>query len=141
MKNWLTSLNGTIALSVISLLTFLGRTFMDWRYEYPKQDPAGNWDTSTALIFLLLIGGWLWGLLSAGRGSRRGLIVCLIAVLLLDVAFALVIYFVFCPPWTGCQGWPNAWTWNWLNLISGTIAAVAIASQLRQKKAVVSYST
>ena len=140
MKNWLTSLNGTIALSVVALLTFLGRTFLDWRYQYPESDPAGNWDTSTVLIFLLLIGGWLWGLLSASRGSRGGLIACLIAVLLLDVAFALVTYFIFCPPWTGCQGWPNAWTWNLSNLISGALAAVAIASQLRQKKAVVSYS-
>jgi len=135
MKNWLTSLNGTITLSVVAFLTFLGRAFMDWRYEYPNQDPVGNGDTSTALIYMVLIGGWLWGLLAASRGSRRGLIVSLIAVLLLDVALALATYFLFCPPWTGCQGWPNAWPWNWSNLISGVIAAVAILLQLRQKSA------
>jgi len=135
MKNWITSLNGTIALSVVALLTFLGRAFMDWRYEYPNQDPTGNWDTFTALIYMVLVGGWLWGLLAATRGTRRGLIVCLIAVLLLDVAFALVTYFFFCPPWTACTGWPNAWPWNWSNLISGVIAAVAIAFQLRRKNA------
>jgi len=133
MKNWLTSLNGTVTLSVFALLTFLGRAFLDWRYQYSQSDPAGNWDTSTALIYMLLIGGWLWGLLAAARGSRRGLITSLIAILLLDVAFALVTYFVFCPPWSGCQAWPNAWPWNWSNLISGAIAAVAIFFQLRQK--------
>jgi len=35
MKNWFTSLNGAITLSVVGLLTFLGRGFLDWRYEYP----------------------------------------------------------------------------------------------------------
>src|SRR4030067_336684 len=74
MRNWLMSLNGAITLSVIAFLTFLGRAFMDWRYEYPSQDPAGNWDTPGALIYMALAGGWLWGLLAAGRGSRRGVI-------------------------------------------------------------------
>jgi len=133
MKNWLASLNGTIALSIIAFLTFLGRAFLDWRYQYPLSDPGGNWDTLTALIYMLLIGGWLWELLAAARGSRRGLIGSLIAVLLLNVAFALVTYFIFCPPWTGCVGWPNAWTWNWSNLISGAIAAIALTFQLRAK--------
>jgi len=133
MKNWLTSLNGTITISVLALLTFLGRAFMDWRYEYPQQDPAGNWDTPMALIYMALVGGWLWGLMAASRGSRRGLIVCLIAVLLLDVALALATYIFLCPPWTDCVGWPNAWSWNWSNLILGAIAAVAIAFQLRSK--------
>jgi len=135
MKKWLISLNGAITLSVVALLTFLGRAFVDWRYEYPQQDPAGNWDTPMALIYMALIGGWLWALLAASRGSRRGLIGSLIAALLLDVGFALATYFFLCPPWTDCTGWPNAWLWNWSNLISGAIAAVAIAFQLRRKSA------
>ena len=135
MRNWLMSLNGAITLSVIAFLTFLGRAFMDWRYEYPSQDPAGNWDTPGALIYMALAGGWLWGLLAAVRGSRRGLIGSLIAVLLLDVALALATYVFFCPPWMGCKGWPNAWPWNWSNLISGAIAAVALAYQLRKGRA------
>jgi hypothetical protein len=131
VKNWFTSLNGAITLSAIALLTFLGRSFMDWRFEYSQQDPAGS--TSGALIYMVLIGGWLWGLLAASRGSRRGLVVSLVAVLLLDVAFGLATYFIFCPPWTGCTGWPDAWAWNWSNLISGVIAALAIVFHLRQK--------
>lgn len=135
MKNWFMSLNGAVALSVIAFLTFLGRAFMDWRYEYPLQDPAGSWDTPGALIYMVLAGGWIWGLLVAARGSRRGLVANLIFILLLDVALALATYFIFCPPWTGCEGWPNAWFWNWSNLISGLLAALAIAYQLRQIKA------
>jgi len=59
---------------VIAFLTFLGRAFMDWRYKYPQQDPAGRWDTPMALIYKVLLGVWLWGLLAAGRGSPLGLI-------------------------------------------------------------------
>ena len=44
MRNWFMSLNGAITLSVIALLTFLGRGFMDWRYEYPLQVPSGAFD-------------------------------------------------------------------------------------------------
>ena len=72
MKNWLISLNGTITLSVIAFLTFQGRAFMDWRYEYPNQDPTGSLNTMMALIYMALIGGWLWGLLAASRGNRGG---------------------------------------------------------------------
>jgi hypothetical protein len=61
-------------LSVIAFLTFLGRAFLDWRYEYPLQDPTGSWATPGALIYTALAGGWLWSLLAAARGSRRGLI-------------------------------------------------------------------
>jgi len=135
MKNWLTSLNGAITLSVLAFLSFLGRAFLDWRYEYPQQDPTGSLDTPMALIYLVLAGGWLWGLLAAVRGSRRGLIVGLVAALLLDVALALATYFILCPPWTDCTGWPNAWPWNWSNLITGLLAAAAIVLHLRQGKA------
>ena len=59
MKNWFTSLSGAITLSTIALLLFLGRGFMDWRYEYPLQDPAGAWDIPGALIYMALAGGWI----------------------------------------------------------------------------------
>ncbi|HSR32952.1 MAG TPA: hypothetical protein VLY63_20505 [Anaerolineae bacterium] len=134
MKNWFLSLNGAITLSGLAFLSFLGRAFLDWRYEFPAQDPAGNWDTPTVLIYLAFAGAWLWGMLAASGGSRRGLIACLILVLLLDVAMALATYFFFCPPWTGCEGWPNAWPWNWSNLIFGAIAALALGLQLRQTR-------
>jgi hypothetical protein len=55
--------------------------------------------------------------------------------MILDVALALATYFVFCPPWTACEGWPNVWLWNWSNLTSGLLASVAVAFQLRQNKA------
>lgn len=135
MKKWFTSLNGTITLSILALLVFLGRTMLDWRYEFPAFDPTGSMDTSMALTFLVLVGIWLWGLVVTTRGNRRGLIAILAMVLLLDVVFALSTYFFLCPPWTGCVGWPNAWPWNWSQLLLGLLSAFAIVYQLRQNRA------
>jgi hypothetical protein len=68
---------------------------MDWRFEYPLQDPTGSSATLAVLLYV-----------------------------------ALATYFFFCPPWTGCVGWPNWLAWNWANLISGLLAAVAIGLHL-----------
>jgi len=87
MKNWFTSLNGAIALSMISLLVFLGRTLIDFYYVYREF----NLDVGTVALAMLanmaLFGGWIWALLSAVQGSRRGLI----SVLVLDLFFFFVI--------------------------------------------------
>lgn len=131
MRRWLTSPNGALVLSTIALLTFLGRGMMDWRYEFAALDPSGSFDLPGALVYMLLAGGWIWGLVAASNGRRGGLVAILVLALLLDVALGLATYLVFCPPWTGCDGWPNAWLWNWANLISGLIAAVTTALQLR----------
>lgn len=42
MRSWLISLKGAITLSLIALLTILGRGFMDWRYEYSLQAPTSR---------------------------------------------------------------------------------------------------
>lgn len=133
MTKWLVSLNGALTFSTLALLTFLGRGFLDWRFEYPIQDPTGSWATPGALFYMVLAGVWVWGLIAAARNSRTGLVTCLILALLLDVAMALATYFIFCPPWTGCEGWPDAWPWNWANLISGLLAAITAGLHLRQR--------
>jgi hypothetical protein len=128
------SMSGTTALSVIALLTFIGRGMMDWRYEYPLQDPTGAWDIPGTLIYLALIGGWIWGITAAVQGSRPGLIAILILAVVLNVVLALATFFIFCPPWTDCDGWPNAWLWNWANLVSGLLAVAAAAFQLKHSQ-------
>ena len=119
-------------LSVIALLTFLGRLFLDWRYEANLMGAAGSiQEVVNVLLFLAFAGGWIWSMLAAVRGSRRGLIASLVLAVLLDVTLALVTYTVFCPP--GCRGFPNLWPWNWAQLISGLLAVIALVFQLRQK--------
>ena len=133
MRNWFLSLNGAITLSLIAFLTFLGRLFLDWMYEMAYHKIA-NSDTITVLFFGAFAGGWVWAMLAAICGSRRGLIACLIFALFLDVLFALATRLSMCPP--GCRGFPNLWPWTWTQLISGLLADIALVFQLRQKKAV-----
>jgi hypothetical protein len=131
MRNWFLSLNGAITLSVIGFLTWLGRLFLDWKYEMRGSD------TINVLWSVALVGGWVWAMLAAIRGSRRGLIACLIFALLLDLGFAFATFFFWCPP-ASCRGFPfisGLWRWTWAQLISGLLAVIALVLQLRQKQA------
>ena|SRR5215510_7792113 len=136
MKDRFLTLPGAITLSLIALLTFLGRIFLDWRYESGRLGPAGSLSEAlSVLMFLAFAGGLVWAMLAAIRGSRGGLVACLILALLLDVGLALATLFILCPPWLGCRGFPNLWPWNWAQLISGLLAVIALAFQLRQQPA------
>lgn len=130
MRNWFLSLHGVITLSVIAFLTFLGRLFLDWRYESHRMGAAGSiQEAINVLFFLAFAGGWVWAMLAAASGSRRGLIACLILALLLDVGFALATYLSWCPP-AYCRGFPNLWPWTWAQMIAGLLAAIALVFRL-----------
>jgi len=135
MKNWFLSQNGAITLSVMALLVFLGRVFLDWRYESHLLGAEGSLQEFLyILMFLAFAGGWVWGMLAAKSGSRSGLLACLILALLLDVGFAAVTYFFLCPPASCPKFIPNLWQWNWTQLILGLFAAIALLFQLTGKK-------
>ena len=135
MKNWFLSLNGAITLSVVALLVFLGRVFLDWRYESHLLGTEGSFEEFLyILMFLAFAGSWVWGMLAAKSGSRGGLFACLILELLLGVGFAAVPYFFLCPPASCPKFIPNLWQWNWAQFISGLLAAIAILFQLTGKK-------
>ncbi len=134
MKNWLLSQNGAITLSVMAFLVFLGRLFLDWRYESDFMGAAGSvQETINVLFFLALAGGWIWAMLAATRSSRRGLIACLILASLVNIGFGLATYLSWCPP-AYCNGFPNLWPWNWAQLILGLSGAIALVFQLTGKK-------
>lgn len=133
MKNWFTSLNGAIALSMISLLVFLGRTLIDFYYVYREF----NLDVGTVALAMLanmaLFGGWIWALLSAVQGSRRGLI----SVLVLDLFFFFVIavgtVVSYCP--SPCRtAWPLGEITIWASVIFGLIASVSAWLALRKTR-------
>ena len=99
MKNWFLSLQGTITLSVFAFLSHIGRVLMDWRYESHLMGAAGSLEEFLyVLMVLVFMGIYTWGMLTAVSGSRRGLITCLILVLLLNIGFALATFFIWCPP-------------------------------------------
>jgi hypothetical protein len=134
LNNWFLSLNGAITLSVLALLAFIGRLFMDWRYESHLMGAAGSYEEFLYVLgFLVVLGVYIWGLLASISGSRRGLIALFIMVLLLNIGFALATFFIWCPPAT-CTGFANMGRWNWIHLALGVLAAIAIGFQLSGKQ-------
>jgi hypothetical protein len=130
MSKWFASRNGVIVLSLASLLFFIGRGFYDWRYEFPKQDPAGSSMLPTVVFYLVVIGLWVWGMIGAQRGSRGWLIALIVLSALLNVAGAVATFAIFCPP--GCEGWPTWQFWNGGELVFGLLAAISAGLHLRQ---------
>ncbi len=126
------SLNGAIALSIIALVSAAGRiTFVDALFvsEFRNQVPE-NQPVTIALHmlgYMLFVGGWVWALLAAGRGSRAGLIVALIFSLLVGVGGGLVTILFFCP--VGCSAQPVGDSIVRINLVSGLVAAAALGRQ------------
>jgi hypothetical protein len=129
MKNWFTSLNGAITLSVISLLVFLGRAFIDFYFVFGEFALNLSMIALAMLFYLALFGGWIWALLAAVQGSRRGVI----ALLGIDLFFLLVIAIgtlvSYCP--SPCQtAWPLGEITNWSSLVIGFLAAIALGVHL-----------
>ena len=133
MKSWFSSLNGAITLSVIALLAQLWRAFMDFQYEYSNFFKSTGAVLLGTLLYTVLFGGWAWALLRALRGSHGALI----AVLIINVLFLLVLpvgsLVAYCP--SPCpELWPLFELANWINLLFGLLATLALALQLRQYK-------
>lgn len=131
MKNWFTSANGAIALSAISLVSFLGRTLLDAQYVFPEFASTPSLSAVTVGLYSILLGAWLWALLAGARGSRRGLIAVLVMTLLLCIGTALATLISFCPSPCKTAGGLMEIA-NWSNLATGLIAAVTMGLHLTQ---------
>ena len=137
MKNWFMSLNGAITLSLVALLAVLARfTFLDalfvseFRNGFSADQP---WPIALSMLGCMgFVGGWIWALLAATRGSRGGLIVALIYSLLMAFGFGLLTLLAFCPE--GCAAWPVGNIIVWVALIAGLAASVALGRQLWQTR-------
>jgi hypothetical protein len=129
MKNWFTSLNAVISLSVISLLVFLGRTFIDFYYVYREFSLDVGMVTLAILINLALFGGWIWGLLSAAQGSRRGLITVFGFNLFFLLVIAVGTLVSYCP--SPCRtGWPIGEIFIWASLVAGLLGSLSSGFKL-----------
>ena len=130
MKNWFTSLNGAVTLSMLSLLAFIGYALMEMRYFLAKWIPGDTAAAVEMFIVLLLVGGWIRALFAAANSRRGGLI-----ALLAFSGFTLLI-FLYDLQWVNFLNpayLPEALSLL-LMLIAGVIALAALVSQLRQTK-------
>src|SRR5512147_1749098 len=130
MKRWFISLNGAITLTVIALLTELWRAFVDFQYEYSNFLNSMGALLLATLLYTALFGGWAWALLRAMRGSRSALIAALIINLLFLLALPIGTLVAYCP--SPCpELWPLMELANWINLLFGLLATIALALTLR----------
>jgi hypothetical protein len=131
MKNWFTSLNGAIALSVITLLTHVWRGFLDAMFVLPTEYGDETTLHSAALIFTLIFAAWAWALVAAARRSRGGLVAAfgLNGLILLAVPISWLL--VYCP--ADCRTQAGIFNLaNTLNLVFGLLAAISLGFQFRR---------
>jgi hypothetical protein len=131
MKNWFMSLSGTISLTLLSLLVFLGRTFIDFYYVYGEFRLNVGMVSGAILIHVVLFGGWILGLLHAVKGSRRGLIAVFGFNLFFLLFIAVGTLVSYCP--SPCRtGWPVGEIAIWASLFAGLLAAISLGIQIWQ---------
>ena len=126
MKTWFTSLSGTITLSALALLSFIGYALMEMRYFLEKWIPGDNAAALETLIVLLIVGGWIRALFVAEAGQRGGLI----SLVAFGVFAALIAPYDF-------RYFPLPWpeqTMVIATFILSVIAIAALSVQLKQTK-------
>jgi len=129
MKNWFMSLPGAISLTFISLLVFLGRAFVDFYYVFGEFGLDVSMVAGAVVIYLALFGGWIWGLLSAAQGGRRGMIALFGFNLFFLLIIAVGTLVSYCP--SPCRtGWPLGEILVWLSLVFGVLASAATGIQI-----------
>ncbi len=129
MVNLPRSWRAAIILSLAALLSFLGRTFLDFRYVYQEIGLQVSGLSLAALFNLALFGAWIWALIAGSHNSRKALY-ALLAFDLLLVVFGIVTFASFCP--SPCQtAWPLGEVLIWSNLIVGIPALASAVMALR----------
>ena len=140
MKNWFTSINGAIALSVITLFSHLWRGFLDAMFVLPVDYGDEGMMQLAAVIYTLLFAGWAWSLFAAGRGSRLGLIATFAINGLLILAVPIGWLLFYCP--AVCRAEAGIFNLvNTLNLVFGLLAAISLGLQFRSSSQVASLPT
>jgi hypothetical protein len=129
MKNLFISRNLSIWLSGAALLSFLGRTFIDYGYVFPEFGIDMPELFPITLGMLAFYGGWLWALIASAGGSRAGFITVLLYNLLL-LLFGISTFTTLCP--SPCEtAWPLGETLMWSNIVIGVAASLATIGALR----------
>jgi hypothetical protein len=128
MKNWFAGLKGAVGLSVLSLVVYLGRAFIDFYYVYGEFG-LGTGAVSLAIIVqMALFGGWIWALLAAVQGSRRGLAAGFGFNLFFLLVMGVGTLVSYCP--SPCStAWPLGEIANWTSLVVGLLAGISLALQ------------
>lgn len=117
---WLRSRNGVIVVLTLSLISFIARSAMEWKYVYPFFMEMSFSNVSVMLgINLLLVIAWIWALLNFSKG-RKGPYRTLWGMSLMQLLYnGLMSSFIFCP--TPC---PTIWPVGEILIQSGTVSGL-----------------
>lgn len=117
-SRWLRT--GTLILSILGLLSFLARAFVDFRFVYAELGLEASALGFAILIHLALVGGWIWAIVAASRGRRA--IYVLLGYSVMLAVWGLYSIFALCPH--PCRtGWPTGEISILSNVVIGAAAA------------------
>ncbi|MEK7325251.1 MAG: hypothetical protein AAB217_08370 [Chloroflexota bacterium] len=134
MKTWFTSLNGALALTALAWLSELWRTAIDAAQQFympASRDVTGLY----ALVYTVFLAWWAYALHTATRGSRGGLMTAFALNALFWLGIPIGTVFFYCTGPCAASAGIVFNTVNWLNLILGLLAGVALALVLWRKGA------
>lgn len=127
MSEWLTSSKGVIQVSIMGLLAFVAYAFLVSRYVLEELMPGVTAALIETLIVLTIVGGWVWGLLSASAGNHSGWIVLFISSLL-PTLFTLYDLTFYSPiPY----GWPLLQIVVWITFLTNATACIILILRIR----------
>ncbi|MFN2235785.1 MAG: hypothetical protein ACK2U1_16290 [Anaerolineales bacterium] len=129
MKNRFTSIRSAIAFTLISLLVYLGRAFIDFYYVFGEFGLGVGMVAGAIVIYVILFGGWILALLLAVQGSRPGLIAAFGFNLFFLLFIAVGTLVSYCP--SPCStGWPLGEIAIWLSFVVGVVASISLGIQI-----------
>jgi len=123
---WIRSSNGVVVLSFLALLSLLFRSYLDTAYILPG-DYLGFGTNFSILWFFgytIILGGWIWALVAAGKDSRDGLITLLVYSMVVALVFGVLSLLIF-------VSYPVEILIYGSNLLFSSIAFVSILFRLR----------
>ena len=122
-----------LLLSGAALLSFLSRTFIDYRFVYGEMNPGTGSFALLTLASLAFYAGWIWAIVAASHQRRRAMFI-LLAYDFLLVVFGITTLISLCP--SPCRtAWPVGEIAIWSNLLVGALATVVVARSLFRKSA------
>ena len=124
MSNLTRVWKAAIILSLAALLSFLARTFLDFRFVYLEIGLDIRSLSVATILNLAFFAGWIWALIVASHTGRKAMY-ALLALDVLLLLFGITTLTSFCP--SPCPtAWPLGEVLIWSNLLIG-IPAVATA--------------
>jgi hypothetical protein len=118
----------TLIASGLALLSFLTRTFIDYRFVYAEMGLGARELNFLTVFNLVFYGGWIAALVAASHARRGALYVLMIYSALLTV-FGVYTMRSLCP--SPCRTfWPIGEIAIWSNVVIGLVATALAAMSL-----------